>query len=148
MKTIKQIVEERKNESWNKKIGRFLEEEIWWNIELLWEKPRYWFKEVKWFIQRGKRGYADCDAWNLDSYLEGWLPEALDKIRKDGMSYPMGMKPKEWNKILKEMAKGFRAMYDADTDENYKGAKKIEEAIKLEKKSLELFSKYFNNLWD
>ena len=38
--------------------------------------------EVKWFIQRGKRGYADCDVWSLDSYLNSWMPEAIHQLKK------------------------------------------------------------------
>jgi len=27
------------------------------------------FKEIKWFWQRGKRGWADCDVWGFQDYL-------------------------------------------------------------------------------
>jgi hypothetical protein len=34
-------------------------------------------RKVKWFFQRGSRGWADCDTWGLDDYLNSWMPKAL-----------------------------------------------------------------------
>src|SRR5438067_227376 len=34
-------------------------------------------EEVKYFYQRGVRGYCDRDAWGIDGYLSSFLPEIL-----------------------------------------------------------------------
>ena len=41
------------------------------------------YYEVKWFIQRGRRGYSDRDTWSLDQYLASWMPEALERLEKE-----------------------------------------------------------------
>jgi hypothetical protein len=42
----------------------------------------------KWFIKRGRRGWADCDASSLDCYLSGWLPAALRHLKKTRRGLP------------------------------------------------------------
>lgn len=49
-----------------------------------------WMKEIKWFIQRGKRGYADCDWWNLDSYMSKVMADAILTLRMKGMHVGCG----------------------------------------------------------
>lgn len=44
------------------------------------ESPKNVLREIRWFIQRGLRGYADCDIWSLDHYLGTWLPSALREV--------------------------------------------------------------------
>lgn len=45
-------------------------------------------REIKWFYQRGTRGYADCDTWCLNHYIASWLPEALEHLKKTKMGCP------------------------------------------------------------
>lgn len=91
--------------------------------DLPWKFYRAWSnhismypKEIKWFIQRGKRGYADCDVWSIDWYLDSWLPEAVREL-KGGFGCPGDLydgtkKDNEcwkWQEILEDIAKGFEA---------------------------------------
>ena len=95
------------------------------------EEIYYWFyrrcyrvwmipTEIKWFIQRGKRGYADCDIWSLDGYLSEWLPTALKQLSKEVNACPKELWDKankknqcwKWPKIIKEIADGFQAAQD------------------------------------
>ena len=46
-----------------------------------------WFRSVRWFFQRGRRGWADCDIWNLDMYLTRILAHALPKLA-EGHGHP------------------------------------------------------------
>lgn len=90
--------------------------------------PRQSLRELKWFIQRGRRGWANCDVWSLDTYLSGWLPSALRHLKETkhgvpigcvdsgdrdgcGNSSEAGMKRAEarWNAILDTMIAGFEA---------------------------------------
>jgi len=50
-------------------------------------KDRY--REVKWFIQRGRRGYSDQDVWGIDTYLANWLPMALRQLSKTKHGIPI-----------------------------------------------------------
>ncbi len=40
--------------------------------------------EIKWFIQRGKRGYADCDWWSLDTYICQVMIDAMEDLMYRG----------------------------------------------------------------
>jgi hypothetical protein len=46
-----------------------------------WGNPRQAYREVRYFIQRGRRGWSDRDVWSLDHYLSGWLPDALRQLK-------------------------------------------------------------------
>jgi hypothetical protein len=93
-----------------------------------WGNPRQAYREIKWFIQRGRRGWADCDTWSLDDYLTSWLPAALrylkehkhgvpsavveaEDCREDGQVSDEGLERAEsrWNAIMDKMIEGFEA---------------------------------------
>jgi hypothetical protein len=56
-----------------------------------WVNPARAYREIKWFIQRGRRGWADCDVWSLDNYLNGWLPNALRCLKEQKQGIPSSM---------------------------------------------------------
>ena len=47
-----------------------------------WDNPRDLIDNIKWVIQRGRRGYSDCDVWGLDYYLSNMIPKALKHLKK------------------------------------------------------------------
>lgn len=127
----------------------------------------YWYgelvkspiREVKWFIQRGRRGWADKDAWDMHRYLSSVIPDMLDKQIIDGVGYPMDMTQESWDKTRREIASGFLAWQLLDEDnwhddtlshkENQKRCKKAwAETQKSLDKSCKLLAKHFGNLWD
>jgi hypothetical protein len=100
----------------------------------------HWFKHwfsfhtywnfVVFFWQRATRGWADCDTWSLDYYLNSWMPDALRHLKKHKHGVPMAVFPtepefidkdgnpteeathiaeEEWNKIIDKMIAGFEA---------------------------------------
>lgn len=90
--------------------------------------PRQAYREVKWFIQRGRRGYADCDVWSIDHYINGWMPAALRRLKDTKQGLPCSIfepedcgedgHPSEegteraqarWNAIMDKMIAGFEA---------------------------------------
>lgn len=126
-------------------------------------------KEIKYFIQRGKRGWADCDVWDIDSYLSSIIPPMVRKI-KDGFGCPQEFydktcindECKKWHDILEEIAQGFEAeeqikslsrcfkwlktpegLYDQELEKE-----KDKQLAEKYERGMELFSKYFMNLWD
>ena len=133
----------------------------------LWEKiyyPCYRFfnkitgfpRKVKWFIQRGRRGYADCDTWGMPDYLADIIPKMIKQLKK----YQQGVPPEmfsnvddrsdesweraggKWDKILDEMIVAFSIMnkeLDAYT--------LTKEEIKIRNKGVKQLYKYFYNLW-
>lgn len=79
--------------------------------------------EIKWFIQRGKRGWADCDAWGYFAYNARVNYEALKwlHVHKHGtpcnmfeINEPRNPTPEEetkavvkWESILNDMIFAF-----------------------------------------
>lgn len=102
---------------------------------------------IKWAWQRVFRGYDDCAQWNLSHYIAQISGPILRKMQKKGLSCPMDLTIKEWHTILDKIA---YAMEHIDDDYycRVKGENNVKEhAIKIEE-GLDLFSKYFRDLWD
>jgi len=49
------------------------------------------FNRIKWFIQRGVRGYADCDIWDFNEYLAGLIIAGCRKLKEDYIGCPGGL---------------------------------------------------------
>lgn len=141
---------------------KFHEKYFLWPLWRIWRRATAIPWKIKWFIQRGKRGYADCDIWSIDWYLSSWLPKALRKLKEISGGCPQELwdstkKDNEcwkWNAILEEITQGFEA-YRSICDlefmrDNYdeKAKKKERELHKKFEKGLELFKKYYFHLWD
>ena len=100
---------------------------------------------IKWFAQRGYRGYADCDIWSLDYYLSGWMPSALKRLENNKIGHPCGMTMKGWQTRLQIMREGFEAareINDFSSLEHYMQLKRIVD------KGLVMFAKHYLSLWD
>lgn len=129
----------------------------WWvKVHHFRDRHRLRFKmkynDIKWFIQRGRRGYSDQDLWSFDSYLSEVISSALLDLRDKAHGYPGDMceacmQPYEehdcngfekWQGILTEISEGF-AM-DKFAPENWMNDKFD--------RAMALFVKYFHNLWD
>jgi len=137
-----------------------------------WRGPYYWFwkiyykveefpHNVKYFIQRGKHGYADCDVWSLYEYLCSWMPKALKELRDNNAGCPDFLWDDahknpchKWEDILTKIAKGFEGIRKNDDILSYRGLSRKKQIEKKEKnrkefkKSMDLFVKYFEHLWD
>ncbi len=129
----------------------WFKENIKWPLERMWEWPGDRLREFKWFIQRGRRGYADSDLWSLDYYLSDWMPKALRQLKKHHTGYP-GWKEAntdaKWKAILEKMAIGFEAsskQKDALLLPTSKRYKKFQKQID---EGFDLFAKWYGSLWD
>lgn len=135
------------------KIKEFIKENIWWNIQGIWEVPMQKIREAKWFIQRGKKGYSDFDIWSFDSYLCEVLAGGLKKLAEESMGYPgYGEMDtfKKWQNALKLNTKRFQDVVDYENFgwENDKDWKKGNILYQELPKAFEFISKWFNSLWD
>ena len=85
-------------------------------------------REARAIAQRGWRGYAKEDTWDLGNYMAEWLPSAIRQLRDESHGYPCEMedmiaspiqegeydvsldyKAILWANILTDMADGFEA---------------------------------------
>ncbi len=127
------------------------------------------FKSIKYFIQRGKRGYADSDLWDFDAYLCGMIPPALRKLKEKKVGCPAEFYNSEivndecraWTEALEAMAQGFEAAEYVSNHRYYKHIdsgkngyrveldnKAMDNAVKKMDLGLKLFAENFINLWD
>lgn len=127
------------------------------------------YYNIKWFIQRGYRGYADCDAWSIGDYLNSWLPNAIAELKKSkhgtpaimltevfGEDYKVIEPPQEdwdkcharWQEIMSQMIQAFKAQKTLDECKVQYNSKKWKELEKVHKIGMELFAKYYMCLWD
>lgn len=113
-----------------------------------WEIITHYWRQTKWFIQRGLYGYSDRDLWGLDYYLSTWLQTAL-RYYAHGSGYPgygEASTYEKWGTIVNKIADGFKASYEMDdfcdsAEKRAKLQKKIDEGMKL-------FIKWYGHFWD
>jgi hypothetical protein len=116
-------------------------------------------RNTKAFIQRGRRGYADCDVWNFDGYLCDVIVGGLKDLRKHHSGCPTEIyeeckhndqaTKKEWNHRLDQMIEGFIAGRKIiNLDYNWRN-KKAGTILKLKyNRGMRLFTEHFFSLWD
>ena len=109
-------------------------------------------KEIKWFYQRGKRGYSDRDVWDFYTYLLRVFAGGLKELKENEMGYPCtcytdNKDPEKcdcenkWDLLLDKMIAGFEAGINYDDSFDEEDMKKCEEALNT-------FKEYFFALWD
>lgn len=94
-----------------------------------WLDIPYHCRKVKWYFQRARRGWADCDTWGLDGYLCAVMVPALEHLREFKGGHPIPRDAvidpetgeatdaeyarweRDWNRSLDEMIAGFRAAH-------------------------------------
>lgn len=127
------------------------------------------FRKIKWFIQRGIRGWADCDVWSFDSYLNKIIISGLKRLKENHQGcpsdlwdeYAVNQECHKWYFIIDEMIQGFEAadtivnghcMYFSEIDngmmEYRLDKEQLENLSKKYKRGMKLFSEYYLNLWD
>ena len=124
--------------------------------------------EVKWFYQRGSRGWSDRSAWSIDTWLVNNLIPMLERLKKDKHGIPASMYRKKdlfeieystdeadvlaegrWDDVLDEILYGLTcAKKIQDSDYDYKDKKLIKRLNKSSQRSFELIGKYLFSLWD
>lgn len=148
-KEVKQCRKDEKEWKKNHPILAFLEG---FYYDLRWRKdiPMDKYREIKWFIQRGKRGYADYDVWGFHSYLTNIISKGIkdlkvqvhgvpsDVHKKMNESYSSDLKKsiKEWKRILGEIQWTFETAKKIDEGnllyiEDERSRKRIEKTCKI-----------------
>jgi len=132
----------------------------WWDVtEFLGELSYYLRKLLRWverhFLNRRSGGsklvFIDCDTWSLDDTVAELVVFGIKSLRERDIGYPaiFDDEGKEWKEILLVIQEGFEeyinihdcAKYEFQSDEEKQAQEKVE-------KGLDLFRKYFYNLWD
>lgn len=134
-----------------------------------WNALRRIPREIRWFWQRGRRGWADCDIWSFSHYLSRVVAEGVDSLREQVHGHPNdacttcpsgwehrpncdGME--RWEAVLAEISAGFRAAQDPldthDFTTPYVEETTEERAARLKTRDrgFFLFTEKFDSLWD
>ena len=125
----------------------------WFSIEF--DRIKDWlpkiFRRIKWFIQRGKRGFSDRDVWGFHYYISEVISDGIRHLRLHNYGYPANIEsPEEWDTILAKIERAFRlteddeCMYsveDGELVENKEIKKQLDEGFAL-------FREYYLHLWD
>ena len=129
------------------------------------ELPSY----TKFFIQRGRRGWSDQDAWSIDYWLVDNLIPMLKRIRYDRTGTPMNffrkkdgvdkhgnptdgaqvLADKRYDEVLDKIIYGLKcakALQELDYD--YKDKNKTKLLNKRVEKTFTLIGKHLFTLWD
>lgn len=119
-------------------------------------------QNIKHYHQRGKRGWADIDAWDIDSHLVEVLPPMLRHVANKGISYP-GRYPydthKKWKKALLIAADDIEAYskleekrlpkdFGIDPNVTKQYHKDCKKAAERTTKGMKFIAKNFFDLWD
>ncbi len=66
-----------------------LRRKVWMNFRWKVAQPIERFpRQVRWFIQRGRRGWSDYDMWGMDYYMARLNIEMLVELRRNAHGYP------------------------------------------------------------
>ena len=124
---------------------------------------------TKFFIQRGRRGWSDQDAWSIDYWLVDNLIPMLKRIRYDRTGTPMNFYRKKdgvdkdgnstdeahrlaeqrWDNVLNEIIYGLKcAKKIEDSDYDYEDKELTKRLTKSSQRSFELIGKHLFSLWD
>lgn len=126
-------------------------EKFYYRIKRFWEnKIKY---PIKWFFQRGIRGYDDRAHWNMNWWFLKIAPKIIREIKERTPGTPVDIEYDEWMNILEKMASYFEnSLKEEDLSyEDYGEYEKYIEHLKKQKENLdaglELFIRHFNDLW-
>ena len=92
----------------------YVERKIPW-FSKLW--PSAYYNPVKWFVQRGSRGWADRDVWSVDQYLARIIPEMLERLKSRKNSIPPILHDLQGNVIYE--------MTSETSDETFENARRL-----------------------
>ena len=125
--------------------------------------------KVKWFYQRGSRGWSDRSAWSIDSWLVDNLIPMLERLKRDKHGTPSTMFRKKdgvdkdgnstdeanilaeqrWDNVLNEIIYGLKcAKKIEDSDYDYEDKELTKRLTKSSQRSFELIGKHLFSLWD
>ena len=106
------------------------------------------FENIRWFIERGRHGFASCDVWNFDSYLTKIIIGGLRELKKYGQTFPPSITDEKWNGILDQMIAGFTAYRILENNcLNLSDSEKKLLQGKF-KTGMELLGQWYSHLWD
>lgn len=115
----------------------------------IYHKPK-WFIEDFYYDLKMKsqvltRGYSDRNMWNYYHDMAELNVKILTKFKKEHVGYPSQLTEKQWDKVLDTIIDGFACIVELDDSYDNKVHKKM---VAKFNKGMELYTKWYFNLWD
>lgn len=98
---------------------------------------------VRYRIRSLKAGFNVEDTFSLDVSMAKWITPRLKYFKENLHGYPPDVTPEQWDEILEEMYIGFKV-----SSRRYEDFPTTAEKAEKIKRALELFHKYYFDLWD
>jgi hypothetical protein len=130
-----------------------------WRSELRYHirrlRPRELRREIRWGIQRWRRGYSDLDVWSFNHYLAQIIPPAMRQLSSELHGVPVHLMEEfrspevaeaEWRRILEAVAVGFEAW--STIDEEFPERDRLAELQDKFDTGAGLLIKHFGSFWD
>lgn len=95
-------------------------------------------RHEKFALQRKERGFDDTETWNLDVTFCKFIIPRLQALKEKHFCHPPSITMEEWDDIIQEMIDGFSIHLTDDY---------IRENFDKTQKALDLFNKWFFDLW-
>jgi hypothetical protein len=103
----------------------------WWEYPDIWCRRSWAFLEdiprmIRWFWQRGRRGYSDRDVWEFHYHISDVVYHGLLQLKKYKHGYPATPEPdtdkwdyneKRWDDILDKMVAGWELAFKVSNGE-------------------------------
>lgn len=90
--------------------------------------------------QHEKDGFDNTEIWNLYITISKFILPRLKRFKEYNCSFPPSLEPEQWENILNKMINSFELICKDDSNTK-------EEFIIIDE-GLDLFKKYFFDLWD
>jgi hypothetical protein len=102
----------------------------------------------KFLVQHKTRGFCDSETWSLDSVICKFILPRLKRFRELNTGFPYGLTENEWDAILEEMIFAFEWNINEEAEILQKlSQEENKKNWERQKKGIELFAKYFGDLW-
>lgn len=105
-------------------------------------------RNIKWFFQRGVKGYCDADLWNIDTWFCKVMKPMLIEFRKynNGIFNQLYSKY-DHDEAVRKQDEILRRMIDLVDGMNFEEHENCDNIEDCKDEFFELFSKYFYELW-
>ena len=119
----------------------------WWMLCRWWGCVADFPRRVWWFIQRGRRGWSEADAWSIFSHIDRIVVGAVGDMADNPFGYPGNITSEEWGLILRQIVDGFQAHIDLDDEMPVHNSDREKELQERFDRGMALFAQWYGHLW-
>lgn len=104
-------------------------------------------RRVKWWGQQLSYGFDVRDTWGLNYTAAKWILPRLKMFKEVNICYPLDLTVEKWDEYLDSMIYSFQNFVDEQDDwDEWEKRQSIENNQKVQE-GLELFGRYYRDLW-